>query len=386
MVYLEGRRVRTGAMTESRPRRTLCDEPVQVNSARWHDRHVALIFDALGIRGRLLLAFFGVSAFAVLATIVAVYAFLQVGAVVERITDYRVPAALASLQLSRQAERVAATAPAVLAASSKAKRDEISAAITVEMARLEQLLAALKGTTTSTPTVAEIEASATGLRRNLNALETVIATRLSIVARKAELLRRLSAATTASQRLVASGNLVVNSKITQWRAATADAMVEPETRTAVMADLAEAAAAYVPQQNAHREISTLNEALLKAAEAPTRGDLELITFTLRRSLDALTGPTFEIDDRLRTRFRQRIDEVAALANGPTSIVKAREDELLALTQGEKLVSENNLLSRKLTAAVDQLLAASNQDIAEAVSEAATVQRYGTGVVLGSALL
>jgi adenylate cyclase len=360
-------------------------DPVQANRNRRLDRRRAGILNASGIRGRLLLAFFGVSAFAVLATIVAVYAFLQVGVVVERITDYRVPAALASLQLSRQAERVAATAPAVLAASSKAQHDEVSAAISVEMTRLEQLLAALKGTAPSTPTVLEIEASAIGLQRNLNALDTIIATRLSIVARKAELLRRLSAATTASQRLVASGILVVNSKVTQWRA-SADATVGPETRSAVTADLAAAVAAYVPQQNAHREISTLSDALLKANDAPTSGDLELLSFTLQRSLDALAGTTSEIDERLRPRLRQRIDEFIALAKGPTSIVKARQEEILALVEGEKLVRENNLLSRKLTAAVDLLISASNQDIAHARGEAATVQRFGTGVVLGSALL
>ena len=103
------------------------------------------MLERLGIRGRLLLAFFGISALAVLATAAALYAFLQVGDVVDRITRDRVPPALASLQLSRQAERVAATAPAVLTATSKAQHDEVSAAIAVEMARLEELLAALKG-------------------------------------------------------------------------------------------------------------------------------------------------------------------------------------------------------------------------------------------------
>ena len=214
-----------------------------------------------GIRGRLLLAFFGISALAVLATAAAVYAFLQVREVVEGITERRVPAALASLQLSRQAERIAATAPAVLAATSKAQHGEVSAAITVEMARLEDLLAALKGNAPSTPTVGEIEAAVAGLRHNLKALEAVVAARLSVVAQKAELLRRLSAATNASQRLVAAGILVMNSKVPQWRAATADATVAPETRAAVTADLAQAIAAYIPQQNAQREISSLNDAL-----------------------------------------------------------------------------------------------------------------------------
>src|SRR5687768_930223 len=140
----------------------------------------------LGIRGRLLLAFFGVSAFAVLATVAAVYAFLQVGDVVERITERRVPSAIASLELSRQAERVATAAPAVLAATSKAQHEEVSSAIAVEMERLQELLTALKGTSLATASMAEIEAAVVGLRRNLKALDDLVAARLTVVGRKDE--------------------------------------------------------------------------------------------------------------------------------------------------------------------------------------------------------
>ncbi|TIP90743.1 MAG: guanylyl cyclase, partial [Mesorhizobium sp.] len=175
------------------------------------------MLERLGIRGRLLLAFFGISAFAVLATAAALFAFLEVGEVVDRITRDRVPSALASLQLSRQAERVAASAPAVLTTTSKAQHNEVSAAIGVEMTRLEELLAAFKGARLSTAVVAEIEAAVLGLRHNLNALDDLVAARLTVVARKEELLRRLSATTSASQRLVAPGILVMNSKLQQWR-------------------------------------------------------------------------------------------------------------------------------------------------------------------------
>ncbi len=344
------------------------------------------MFERLGIRGRLLLAFFGISAFAVLATVAAVYAFLQVGEVVERITERRVPAALASLGLSRQAERVAAAAPSVLAATSKAQHNEVSAAIGVEMARLEELLAALKGTGIGTAAVAEIEAAVIGLRRNLDALDALVAARIAVVAHKEELLRRLSATTNASQRLVAPGILVMNSKVPQWRAATADAAATPETHAAATADLAQAIASYIPQQKAQQEISAINDALLKTAAAPTPGDLALISFPLRRSVDSLAAVTPEIAEQLRTRFQQRVDEFEALVEGPKSIPKAREDELALLANGENLVAENNELSRKLTAAVDRLVDAADREIADAGSEAATVQRYGSGVVLGSALL
>lgn len=85
-------------------------------------------------------------------------------------------------------------------------------------------------------------------------------------------------------------------------------------------------------------------------------------------------------------FQQLVDQSEALIDGQRSIPNARNEELAVVAEGEKLVVENDELSRKLTLAVDRPVAAAKGDIAEAGSEAATVRRYGTGVVLGSALL
>ncbi|MDW9973677.1 HAMP domain-containing protein [Sinorhizobium meliloti] len=344
------------------------------------------MFDRLGVRGRLLFAFFGISAFAVLATVGALYAFLELSQVLERVTERRAPSALASLELSRHAERVAATAPAFLASTSRARHSEVSAAIGSEMARLEELLAALKGATLSSGVVSEIEEAVVGLRRNLHALDDLVTVRLAAVARKEELLRRLSATTNASQRLVAPGILVMNSKVPRWRAAIADAVTTPEAEAAATRDLARAIAAYIPQQTAQREIAAINDTLLQAAVASTPGDLSLISFPLRRSIETLESVTPAFDEQLRKRFQQLVEQFEALIDGQRSIPNARNEELAVVAEGEKLVVENDELSRKLTLAVDRLVAAAKGDIAEAGEEAATVRRYGTGVVLGSALL
>jgi adenylate cyclase len=95
------------------------------------------VIERLGIRGRLLAAFFGVSAFAVLATGAALYAFLQVGEVITEITERHVPATLSALSLSRQAERVSATAPAVLAVTGRTEHVEALSSVRLEMGRLE---------------------------------------------------------------------------------------------------------------------------------------------------------------------------------------------------------------------------------------------------------
>ncbi|ARO30732.1 adenylate/guanylate cyclase protein [Rhizobium sp. NXC14] len=344
------------------------------------------MFESVGIRGRLLLAFFGISTFAVLATAAALYAFLQVGDVLDRITKERVPTALASLQLSRQAERVASTAPSVLAATSTIQHNEVSAAIGVEMGRLEELLAALKGTAANATAVTEIEHAVIGLRRNLDALDDLVAARLTIVQRKAELLRRLSDTTTASQRLIAPGIAVMNSKVPQWRAAAADSAAPPNARAAAPSDLVKAIAAYIPQQRAQQEISAVNDALVKTANVHTPGDLKLILFPLRRSLAVLETVSTEIDEKLRTRFQQRLDELKSLTEGENGIPKVRQDEFAVLAKGEQLLAENSHLSRDLTAAVDRLVAKANDEIAASALEASVVRRYGTGIVLGSALL
>ena len=87
----------------------------------------------LSVRWRLLLAFLGISAFAVLAAAAGTYAFRQMAYVIERITEQRVPSALTALDLSRQAERIVAAAPTLLSARSQAQYQEISATITAEV-------------------------------------------------------------------------------------------------------------------------------------------------------------------------------------------------------------------------------------------------------------
>ena len=84
------------------------------------------LLDRLGVRGRLLLAFLGISAFSVIAAAAAMYSFAEVGKVLGRITQERVPSALASLELSRQAERIVTAAPAFLAATTRAQHQETS--------------------------------------------------------------------------------------------------------------------------------------------------------------------------------------------------------------------------------------------------------------------
>jgi signal transduction histidine kinase/DNA-binding response OmpR family regulator len=341
----------------------------------------------LGVRGRLLLAFLGISAFAVIAAAAAMYSFSEVGKVLSRITEERMPAALASLELSRQAERIVTAAPAFLAATTRTQHQEVSRAIAAEVERLEDLMAELKGgAAIALDAQAAVAPSIEGLQRNLTALDALVASRLDVAERKEQLLRKLSGTNIATQRLVAPGVLVMDSKLAEWRRALADAGLDEDARRAAASQLADEITVFMPQQKAQIELSAINDTLIKAAAADTAADLPLLAFPLRRSLATLEALASEFDDKLRPRLLERVEEFRGFMDGPDSVIGAREQELTIVAQAEGLLAENVVLSRRVGDALDRLVGAANRDIGAANREALAAQRLGSGVLIGMVLL
>jgi signal transduction histidine kinase len=324
----------------------------------------------VGVRGRLLVAFLGISAFAVLAAAASMWALLVLDRVVERTTEERAPAALALLELSRQAERIATAASALLAAPNEAGRAKVAADIRTQLASLEAILAKLRGT--SAPAVfGPIEVAVAALGSNLDALDKLVAERLATAQTKAKLLSRLSTTVVGTHRLVAPGILVLDSQIAAWRHTGAEGSAE---------NLAHTVAGVVPMQKAQLEIAAANDSLLKAADAPSLTDLSLLALPLKRSLSSLGAIAAEFEPSLRDRFLERVHELGALADGPEGLPAARERELQALGRGERMLAENAALSRGLTEAVDRLVAGAKADIAAASTESRRVRQLSTAVL------
>jgi signal transduction histidine kinase len=329
----------------------------------------------ISLRGRFLLAFLGISAFAVLAAAAAMWAFLELGRVVARITEERAPAALASLELSRQAERIAAAAPALLAARSEGARTRVAAHIRTQFASLETLRGHLRGTATDPDALRAIESAVAGLDRNLDALTGLVAERLAAARRKEELQRRLSTTLIGAQRLVDPGILVLKYQLAAARRGGSETGV----------GLSETVAQFAPLQNAKLEIAAVNNNLLRAAEAEGIADLPLLAFALRRSIEALEALTPGLEPQLQERFAEQVRDLKNLAEGPASLPAAREQELQALARGEQLLAENVTLSGGLTHAVDRLVAAAKADITAAGGEAAMVRQTSTAILLAAVL-
>jgi adenylate cyclase len=331
----------------------------------------------LSVRWRLLIAFLGISAFAVLAAAAGTYAFRQMTYVIERITEQRVPSAFTALDLSRQAERIVAAAPTLLSARSQDQYREISTTITAEVDRLEGLFAQIRSDA-DPATGTAMEPAVERLRRNLTALAGLVAGRLAVASHKEALLRRLSNATVAAQRLVAPALVVLDSKFAASRR-------EQPTQGAPLppAVIIEEIAEDLQMQKAQLEFAAIGDGLLKASLAENTADIAVLSFPLNRSLSTLRQISSDLSDpRLRARFDQRIAEFAKLIEGQDSLLSARRTELGLVEDAERLLQENAGLSSQLTKAVDGLVHAARQDIQAASGEALMAQRVGDNVLRG----
>ena len=338
------------------------------------------MLNRLGVRGRLLMAFFGISAFAVVAAATAMYSFLEVGKALDKITQQRVPLALSSLELSRQAERIVAAAPALLTVSTPTQREQLSAKIAAEIERLDALVSNLQGS--SDAAVLElIERDVAQMRANLEALDALVAGRLEAGEHKSELLKRLLSTHNAAQRLITPGLMVVEGDLAQLQRVLDAPDLSSEARIASVSGLVNSIATSPPLQRAQIETLNINDTLLRIASAPRPAEAEILAFPVRRALGVLENLAAGIDPILRARLLARVKEYRDMVDGPDSILQARRHELAILADSERLLGENAALSDELTAAVDLLVASANRDIGQATLEALSVQRVSTGVLI-----
>jgi signal transduction histidine kinase len=342
---------------------------------------------SLGVRARLLLAFFAITAFAVLAAAAGIYAFREVGKRLDLI-DTRVPPTLISLELSRSAERIIAAAPALLAASDRKRRDEVKAELQAEVGSLKRKLLDLKRDQTDDLPLFRIEPIVASLTANLTALEDLVARRLDTNDRVRTSVRGVFQTNEATQLLLAPWLMVMDSQIS--RLVEVARKVSPSggdggeaRRLASLLDLQR------PAQTVGRQFSAAVDMLVEASSTDQERRLPVLAFQLGRSLRDLELTAAGLDPKLRPLFLEQVTNLREFIEGPNAIPERRKQELALIGEGERRLTENANVSAQLTAAVDDLAGAAKRDIDDATRDALSVQRLSTRIlvmVVGLSLL
>jgi adenylate cyclase len=346
------------------------------------------MFGRISVGARLLLAFFGISAFSIIAAAAAMYSLLAVGDVVDHITERQVPSAIDALKMSRQAERIVAAAPALLTVSSATQQDDLSRRIDAEMAQLESLLARLMGESdgeraeTRIAALGELSALAQQMRVNLQELDEMVAERLAVAQRKREVLGRLLDTHTQTGKLLAPWLLITAAEIEELRKTSGDGGIAPQLREAAAADLKTVQAVQRALQTVELETSVTNDILLRAAAAEDTQQLNVLRFRVGRSLTAVKPLIPNLDAKLQPLLTARLEEFDGYSAGPEAIPETRTRELELLEEAQRLLARNYELTREVTDAVDTLVGSAENDIAVAKQQARLVQEVSSGVLIG----
>ena len=340
----------------------------------------------LGVATRLLLAFLGISGLAVVGAGIAIYSFRDIGHALDRITARRVPAALASVEASRQAERIVSAAPALLSAATPADHAESSRKIGIEMQQLSTLLEGLEDRGADVVALASMRSAVGRLRINLESLDKLIADRMILGELKRGYLSNALTVHNESQNLLTPWLQIVDGEIAQSRKMVDDTRLGGNERAAAGRRLVDTMASYQALQRVQFLITSANDRLQQTSAAGDSDGVRVQVFRIQQSLREAGEIATGLDSRLQPLLTGKLDEFRALVAGINSIPELRLQELGIVAQATKNLTENTALSRDLTQAADRLVLTAKRDIAQANDETVAVQQFSSTVLIVAVVL
>lgn len=340
----------------------------------------------MGVRGRLLLAFLGISMFSLVASASGLYSLSQVGGALKKITEQRVPEALSLLELSRRVESVVGAAPALLVVKTDGARIEVSNEITSQISQLEPFLRESRSFTTEDEktAMANVMKFVAEMSENLVSLDRLVKKRLSIVALEENRLRDLSRANSIAKRMLSPGERILGAQMAEWN--RKQERVEANQLSNEELDLVASIISLIPQQRAALLVDTIYNNLLKITDADTAEQVDVLIFPLQKSLKELYEVSLVVSKRAKRRLAKQIAELEGLTVGSKSLSEIKKNELAVIAQAEELLAANVRLSKFLTNRVDFLVNTAHSDIEKANLQAAATQVVNRNILIGIAAL
>jgi len=340
----------------------------------------------MGVRGRLLLAFLGISMFSLVAAVSGLYSLSQVGGALNTITEQRVPEALSWLELSRRVESLVRAAPGLLVVKTDSARIEVSKEINSQIAQLEPFLQRNRSyeTKDEKTATAEVMKLFDDMTENLVSLDELVKKRLSIVALEKKRIRELSKANSIAQRMLSPSERILGAQMADWNRNQETAEANPLSNE--KSDLVNSIMSLIPQQRAALLVDSIHNDLLKITDADTAERIDVLIFPLQKSLKELYEVSLIVSKRAKRRLAQQVAIFEGLTVGPNSLSLVKKNELDVIAQAEELLGVNVRLSKFLTNRVDFLVNSANSDIEKANRQATTIQTLNRNILIGIAAL
>ncbi|UCG14258.1 MAG: PAS domain S-box protein, partial [Deltaproteobacteria bacterium] len=324
-----------------------------------------------GIKTKLFLAFCSMAGMTILASVVARYAFVEVGQSVTRITAGSVPAMAVSLRLAEKSAEIAATAPGLMASGNQRERSGEQARLEERAKQLVALIEDLEATDVDQGKVAALKDIQEQVTTRLRELNVAVEERLRLKVRRERMVADIAA--THNRFLETLEPLVDNSVF--------DLVVSTE-------ETASASRQAIPRL-VEDGVDTLQALFTMQAEGNlVAGRLTEASGALEGNLlqplqERFTAAASHIEKKLaqlpdsadRAGLREVATALIGFGTGADSIFSLRKRELQQVAVSQTLLQTNRFLNTRLGDEVAELVAASQTTSTEAALHSAeTISR------------
>jgi len=338
------------------------------------------IFKRFGVRASLLLAFVVISGFAVLATVAAMYSFQRVQTLFDKITEERVPTALAAQELSSRVGRILAETPTLLAASTPSERSQIWSRIGNEIEAIDNLLLLLRNRGFPADTLASLNHVPDSLRSNLFSLYTLVGERIELAKSKAILLDEMLKEHEETMKVLGPWIINVSNDVRRQRAAVDDSRLPAADRSTSETELIASLTLLASLQQILQSVTEIHASLLGAASAEKHERLDLLKLRTQWSMEALRPLATVVGAQPRQLILAELEYFRRFAEGENNMPLLRARELTLIGNGEAVQRENARLSIAVTESVEWVVRDTQLDISRATSQAHAV-RTGISITL-----
>jgi signal transduction histidine kinase len=325
-----------------------------------------------GLRGRLFLAFAGISSFAILAAVAGFIAFVAARQALDEVTTTRVPRTLEALELLRHSESLVATGPALLNAASAEEIGAVTATKNAELTAVRGILNDLQLADTLSPMVREIEVTIDSLATNLDDITTAAAHKDEALSERTALLRNAFSASRSFAAIWSNRFEEAQKQLVDLERGTGTKQADAEKLDA----LDQAMLAILPLDQLQRKAAEIFQLLVGGAETDKTDELARLKEVSARDMQDMDGLVSGVDLDSSTAVLPKIKLLTDAALGPGGLFAVKEQELKATIEGRRLIAENTRLSGRLSDAVQAFVSVSRRQMQTAASAAITVQTMG----------
>jgi len=338
------------------------------------------ILKRFGVRASLILAFVVISGFAVLATVAAMYSFQRMQTLLDKITEQRVPTALAAQELSSRVGRILAETPTLLVASTPLERSEIWSRIGNEIDAIDHLLLLLRNRGFPADTLTSLNHVLDSLRSNLFSLYILVGERIVLAETKAMLLDEILKEHEETMKVLEPWIINVNNDVRRQRAAVDDSRLPAADRSISETELIASLTLLASLQQILQSVTEIHASLLGAVSAEKHERLDLLKLRTQWSMEALRTLATVVGAQPRQLILAELEYFRRFAEGEDNMPLLRARELTLISNGQAVQRENARLSREVTESVEWVVRDTQLDISRATSQAHAV-RTGISITL-----